>query len=394
MSQPLISRNADLKRLRDEGYNIVVSGGYLFTHHIPYVNSTKEIKFGILISALNMSGEKTAKPNTHVMMFCGEFPCNNLGAPMDAIKHPSPNINKGFENGIVAKHQFSNKPRNGYTDFYEKVKRYADIISSSAKSIDDSVTEKPFLPIEDKEENSVFNYLDTNSSRANIDFINNKLRSQKIGIVGLGGTGAYILDMVAKTHVSEIHIYDGDVFLNHNAFRSPGAATITELEEQISKVDYYQKKYSQMRKGIIAHNYYVYESNFSEFSEFDFVFICIDNNQIRKAFISFLIKEGIPFVDVGLGVNVVNDSLIGQIRVTSANKDNNCHLDKYIPDGDDTNNDYITNIQIAELNLLNAGFAVLKWKKMFGFYQDLEAEFHSTYSINNSFLNNETRSEI
>ena len=110
--------------------------------------------------------------------------------------------------------------------------------------------------------------------------------------------------------------------------------------------------------------------------------------------IQFLVVQGIPFVDVGLGVNVVEDSLIGQIRVTSANKDNNSHLDKYIPDGDVTDNDYVTNIQIAELNLLNAGFAVLKWKKMFGFYQDLEVEFHSTYSINNSFLNNEARGEV
>ena len=34
--------------------------------------------------------------------------------------------------------------------------------------------------------------------------------------------------------------------------------------------------------------------------------------------------------------------------------------------GDD---DYNRNIQIADLNALNAAFAVIKWKKLFGFYR-------------------------
>ncbi|WP_318271316.1 ThiF family adenylyltransferase [Sphingobacterium cellulitidis] len=46
-----------------------------------------------------------------------------------------------------------------------------------------------------------------------------KLERQKIAIIGLGGTGAYILDMVAKTPVKEIHLFDGDSFDQHNAFR-------------------------------------------------------------------------------------------------------------------------------------------------------------------------------
>lgn len=73
--------------------------------------------------------------------------------------------------------------------------------------------------IADSANETVFQYIDTNSSRANIEMINMKLERQKIAIIGLGGTGAYILDMVAKTPVKEIHLFDGDSFDQHNAFR-------------------------------------------------------------------------------------------------------------------------------------------------------------------------------
>jgi ThiF family len=52
-----------------------------------------------------------------------------------------------------------------------------------------------------------------------------KLRLSRVVIVGLGGSGSHILDLIAKTRVRQIDLYDGDHFRRHNAFRSPGAAT-------------------------------------------------------------------------------------------------------------------------------------------------------------------------
>ena len=54
---------------------------------------------------------------------------------------------------------------------------------------------------------------------------------------------------------------------------------------------------------------------------------------------------------------------------------------------------YARNIQIADLNALNAILAVIKWKKLFGFYVDLEREHHSTYTINGNVLMNEDSGE-
>ena len=102
-----------------------------------------------------------------------------------------------------------------------------------------------------------------------------------------------------------------------------------------------------------------------------------------------MVNIGISFSDVGLGVNVVDDKLIGAVRVTSATRDKNDHLPLRIFSEDSDDNEYATNIQIAELNALNAIFAILKWKKISGIYVDLENEHHSSYSIGISKIFNE-----
>ena len=380
MLQQLINHSPDLKRLQDEGYELEVKGGYLLIHHMPYVTHLREVKYGIMVSELSLANsQRTIKPSTHVINFIGEYPCNADGSIITAIQH-SNQQNLGHE--IVINFSFSNKPQNGYADYYEKVSTYGTIISSPAKSIDPLVTEKTFRIRENEIDTDVFQYIDTNSGRAKINLINEKVKGQKIAIIGLGGTGAYILDLLSKTPVSEIHIYDGDVFSQHNAFRSPGAAGKEDLDTVPSKVDYYFNQYSKIHQKITAHHNYVSKDNMKELSTMSFVFICIDNDVSRKLIIQFLLKSNIPFIDVGLGVNAVNDTLIGTVRVTTGTHEKNNHLVDRIPFVDEGNNDYNTNIQIAELNCLNAVLAVIKWKKMCGFYQDLREEHHSTYSIN------------
>jgi molybdopterin/thiamine biosynthesis adenylyltransferase len=381
MLQQLISHSPDLKRLQDEGYELEVKGGYLLIHHIPYVTHLREVKYGVLVSELSLANSiTTTNPSTHVINFIGEFPCNKDGSIISAIQHGSHNQDLG--NGIVIHHSFSNKPQNGYPNYYEKVSTYCNIISSPAKSIDPLITEKTFRNRTAIIDTDVFQYIDTNSSRSKINAINDKVKGQKIAIIGLGGTGAYILDLLSKTPVNEIHIYDGDVLSQHNAFRSPGAVGNEDLDRVPSKVDYYQSVYSKIHQKITAHHSYVSKENFEKLLTMSFVFICIDNDVSRKLIIQFLLKNSISFIDVGLGVNAVDNTLIGTVRVTTGTNVKNNHLVDRIPFVDEENNDYNTNIQIAELNCLNAVLAVIKWKKLCRFYQDLRDEHHSTYSIN------------
>ena len=155
------------------------------------------------------------------MGFMGEQPCNKDGSVITAIQHSG--SHQQLFDGIVINHTFSNKPPNGYVNYYHKVTRYAEIISAPAQSMDGRVTARTFKVIECSEDESVFHYTDSNSSRANINQLNAKFKGQRIAIIGLGGTGSYILDLVAKIPIDEILLFDGDVFLQHNAFRAPGA---------------------------------------------------------------------------------------------------------------------------------------------------------------------------
>jgi hypothetical protein len=389
MSQLLLSHSPDLKQLMDEGYEVEIKGGYLLIHHIPYVNSDRKIKYGSLVSVLTLAGPtRTNRPADHTVYFIGDKPCHKEGNALVEIINSSQD--QQLAEGIVTNHFFSSKPPEGYSNYYDKITTYVKILSAPAQAIDKSVTAQTFKLIPSDEED-VFQYVDSHSSRNNINQINLKFRGQKIAIIGLGGTGSYILDLVSKTPVQEIHLYDSDEFLQHNAFRSPGAVSGELLDDsrRMKKVDYFTSIYSKLHRGIIPHPEFITEENVGDLCQMSYVFICVDKDNARKGIIGSLLKMGIPFIDTGLGVITVDDKLIGIVRVTTGTPSKSDHLEKRIPADDDNENDYGTNIQIADLNALNAVFAIIKWKKLSGFYQDCNEEHHTTYTINTALLLNE-----
>jgi len=386
MLQNLIDRSQDLKHLQDDGYALEIVGAYALIKNVPYVNSQREIKHGTFISELSFVGDSLTVPNTHVIYFAGEFPCNNDGTIITSIQHASNRME--LLPGVFIDHSFSNKPEAGYKDYYEKFTNYMRIVIGPAQSLDKSVTaivqEKTTILDE-----SVFAYPDTNSSRGQFSAISNLLSFQKIAVIGLGGTGAYVLDLIAKTPVSAIHLFDGDLFENHNAFRSPGAASIEDINSQMYKVDYFKNLYSNMHLNIISHSCYINVENLHELEGFDFVFLSIDNGSAKRLIVNELVSRNTPFIDLGIGVQRCEHQLIGHVRVTAITPQKSDHIESRIDFSDDTDDVYSTNIQIADLNALNAVLAVIKWKKTIGFYQDLNREHNSVYSINDGVLQND-----
>jgi hypothetical protein len=325
----------------------------------------------------------------------GDHPCRADGIEIAEIKNATET--RTLSDGVTINHTFSAKPKpaDNYEDYYEKVTTYVAIISGPAQLIEPGVTAKTFPVVEPEEEDgdeSPFNYIDTSSSRAEIDIVTKKLALRKIAIVGLGGTGSYVLDLVAKTPVKEIHLFDGDLFLQHNAFRAPGAPSIEELQTKPRKTSYLKRKYSNMHKGIVDHQRCIAADNVEQLQDMDFVFLCVDDAPAKEPIVVKLEESGIPFVDVGMGVDLTDDALGGILRVTTSTASQRAHIRNRIsfaepPGGDD----YATNIQIADLNALNAALAVIKWKKLFGFYRDLKREHHTTYTIDGNLLINEDR---
>lgn len=214
----------------------------------------------------------------------------------------------------------------------------------------------------------------------------------KVAIVGLGGTGSYLLDLVAKTPVPEIHLYDGDVYLQHNAFRSPGAPSIEDLASKLPKVTWFKTLYSRMHAGILEHTVYIDEHNIEELRDMSFVFLCIDSGESKRLIVQRLEEFGVPFIDVGMGVQVSDEALGGIVRVTTSTPEKRDHFRQRVSLADRVgNNEYDRNIQVADLNALNAALAVMKWKKIAGFYRDMKSEHHSQFTIDGSLLINEDR---
>lgn len=389
MSRLQISRSADLKHLRDEGYDIEVkTGGILLVKDVPYVNAKKEVKRGVLISKLKLTNNVTDTPrDDHVAYFIGEHPCNADGTEIIGIKNASNPVTLG--DGLVAEHTFSAKPFSGqYRDYHHKITTYVTALIGPAHQIDPNVTAKTFPLVQPETEDSIFVYEDTASSRADIMVATEKLKGQKVAIVGGGGTGSYVLDFVSKTPVREIHLYDHDVFSQHNAFRSPGAATSEELGQKLSKVAYLAKRYSNMHRGVIPHEVLLDQANIEELRGLTFVFLCIDRPEAKKPIVEKLEELDIPFADVGMGLHIADASIGGMIRVTTSIPGRRDGFREHISFEGTGDGLYDKNIQVAELNAMNAIWAVIKWKKLCGFYADFVHELRTTYTVDGNLVVN------
>jgi hypothetical protein len=373
-----------LKRLRDEGYFIQIRGGLLVMREVPYVDSQRRVRMGSLISSLTLSGDVTRAPDTHVVHFDGGYPCRADGTPINEISHATANFDLGH--GVKAKHAFSSKPANGYTDYYHKMTTYAAILCGPATVLKPSATPRTFSVPED-EENSLFNYAETASDRAGTGALSDRLAMEKVAIIGLGGTGSYVLDLVAKTPVREIRLFDDDEFLQHNAFRTPGAPSVDQLRDAPKKVDYLKEIYSKMHRGIIAHAVAIGPTTVYLLDGVTFAFICIHGGEAKRVAVEKLEALGVPFIDVGMGLELIDGSLGGIVRVTASTPEKREHVQGRLsfgaPEADDL---YASNIQVADLNALNATLAVIKWKKLRGFYRDLEREHHSTYTTDGNMM--------
>jgi hypothetical protein len=270
-----------------------------------------------------------------------------------------------------------------YPDYYKKLTTYIALIWSPAVQIDPTCTPKldRLAPAVVEAQASVFNYPDMATTRAGIGGATSRLLVDGVGIIGLGGTGSYVLDLVAKTPVKEIHLFDGDDFELHNAFRAPGAPAVADLTSP-KKVDWFGAAYDRMRHGIVRHPYHVAGERIAALSGLSFVFIAIDDPKSKKEIVDFLLANSIPFIDVGMDVSFDRDgALRGQVRVTLGTPSVNSHIEQVISFADGPENNIYRNIQVADLNMLNAAFAVVRWKRWLGFYGDDANEYHSLYNI-------------
>ena len=381
MSHELISRSADLQSLVQDGYEVEIRSGYLVLNLVPYVTSQRTVKYGQLACPVG-----AGKPPDHTVYFAGEYPCDDKGAPLEALRNSS--ARQELAAGLWVDHYFSAKPSAGnYKDFHHKMTHYAQVLGRCARRLDPTAVSRSGRLVLSEDSNDPFVFMETASSRAGITRMNERLAGDRVGIVGLGGTGSYILDFVSKTRVSEIHLFDGDVFQQHNAFRCPGPTSPQEIEERQKKVGLYRARYGKMRSGIITHDINIDAHGLELLEDLDFVFVAIDDNETRQWLLPALLEAQTPFVDVGMGIERTDDQLLGIVRTSFSIASTSSASSSGEGGGRDVG-EYGRNVQVAELNALNASLAVIRWKKYRGFYLDLGCENRSSYTIDGNHLSN------
>lgn len=374
MLQKLVSHNADIKNLVEKGYAVSYDSGYLVIRDIPYLDKDLNLRIGAFVSKLVFISEEKVQQSDHQIYFAGSVPYNLDG-------HPIPNLGGGAaqlvlgENSkdVIVERSFSNKPRingvlTGFNDFFEKIESYVAVICSPAMEKHHNITPYTFRVVSQTEENSVFKLQDTLTSLAEVADLTVAFKNDVIAIIGLGGTGSYILDFIAKTPVKEIRIFDLDMYCVHNAFRSPGRLQKDELSKP--KVEVFSSRYENFRHGVKADARFIDATSQDELNGVTFAFVCVDKGTSRTDIVNLLTTMGIPFIDVGMGLNRKNGKIKGMIRTSyfSTDEAQIAEGKSRIPLTDNPDNVYKTNIQIGELNALNACLAVIKFKQLRGFY--------------------------
>lgn len=381
MFQKLVSHNSDIRRLVENGYAVVFDSAYMVIRDIPYLDEQRTLQIGAFVTKFKEVGQFRIIQEDHQIFFAGSLPHNLDGKPI-------PNLGGGPTSlrlseackDVVVQRSFSHKPKSDgkfidYIDFFEKIETYVSVISGPAIELD-KANPYTFRAVKEIVSDSVFKFHDTLTSRAEITDLSAKLKDDVIAVIGLGGTGAYLLDFLVKMPVREIRAFDLDHFYVHNAFRSPGRLNEAELGK--TKAEVYRARYDNFRTGLSIEPKFIDSSCTEEMDGVTFAFVCVDKGTSRAGIFDLLISKGIPYIDVGMGLNRKRGPINGQLRVTYYSHEHGQYLrDKELaPLTDNPDDLYKTNIQIGEINALNACLAVIRFKQLRGFYFEELPYYH------------------
>lgn len=377
-------RDSSTRRLLDEDYCLSFEGNHLIVEQVPYVTAAKAVAYGRLALPVTFSGDIVQDlSGDHRIWFIGEQPFDQDGRPLPG---PSPEAHSiGTE--LSSNFMISSKPKSGggYANMYDKVTSYVRILSHPAIALDPSVKAAPGAGWSEVPDDLPFVYPDTGTARAGLAAVNAKFRGHRIGIVGLGGTGSFILDQVSKTWVDAIELFDGDVFDNHNAFRAPGAADIADLRLRPNKAQHFARVYARMHTGVTAHPVFVTSENLELLGNCTFVFMAAADANDKPAILAWLRERGIPAIEVGMGIRDEGGRLSGLVAVVNHFPGRPSSVTSAASGAPD---EYDRNIQTADLNCLNAMLAIINWKKYLTYYAEFEPVDETVFRLFTGIIRN------
>lgn len=389
MSRLPACHNDSFARLLAEGYVLYRRGAYV-VGKVPFLDEKLQLREGLLADVMVIGAAGNAdQPADHRFYFVGGTPHKldrsvlDLGGVQTAIE---------LFDDVKSSHWTSFKLKGAqgqnraYVDFYEKFKTYFGVISAPAKELYPDYELTPFVGAESDDADNPFVFDDAHAARAGTNDLRSRLLGDKIAILGAGGTGGYVLDILSKSPVCSIDIFDDDEHKVHNSFRWPGPTLREDLGR--NKAELLKGRYEHTHKRISYHSERLHDSNAQILDECTFAFICVDNELARQTIARLLFDKGMPFIDVGMGLSRGSAGLVGMLRVTLSRPgaEEKAKLALLSEGRENVDDEYKTNIQTADLNALNAALAVFMYKKFRGYYDELPAVWQVLFTTSTNSL--------
>ena len=314
---------------------------------------------------LNQEGSEVVRPSDHTVRWVGdEVPCDTNGQSLDHLIHDTtPSMIMGRSSPCGMSRIKQGAP---YASYAEKARTYARLIENGGGFR----SRRPRKgKVSDERRGAGHN---AHGEVQGLGEALKKVAGQHIVIVGLGGTGAYVLDLVSKTRVQRVLLFDGQRAENKNLLRWPGAIGEGELEGGVNKAELLARTYIRVHPGIQASGTDVSEENLDQLRSADMVFICVDRGDSRRLITDALISSRRRFIDTGIGMEEQNGQMWGSCRITvfDGRAEREEEVRRRLPVQQREDDIYDRNIQIVEMNALNAAMAVTAWKQLSGVYRD------------------------
>jgi hypothetical protein len=153
-------------------------------------------------------------------------------------------------------------------------------------------------------------------------------------------------------------------------------------------VDYLAAEYGRIHRGIHAHAVMIDGSNVSELKDYDAVFVCVDSGHARRLIADTLAASDTVMFDTGMGVQMnANSELFAIVRLSTLDRASATEAARNMPmSANEDGNLYGTNVQVGDLNCLNAYLAVEAWKKRCGLYFGRARPHLTTYTTASALM--------
>ena len=130
-----------------------------------------------------------------------------------------------------------------------------------------------------------------------------RLATARVAVFGVGGVGGYVVEVLARSGIGEIHLFDGDVVAESNLNRQ-----IIALRDTLgrSKVEVTAERVQAIKPAchVVAHHiFYLPEcADEVDLSGFDYVADCVDTVAAKAELVRRCQRLGVPLiVSMGAG---------------------------------------------------------------------------------------------